>query len=273
MIFVIQKNISDCDGFKKVKAAIENEFIPFIEVDIIPFSREIVSGFQFDLTENFRIPYGSTILTEETYKLGWRGNYFDPKTFRADVWTKFRNDMLNNRVTTSVKAVEFLKDVPEDSYWFIRPVNDLKQFSGQVIKANECIDWLIDAMECASSGNYKLFPDTEIVLDEPKNIEAEWRWFIVDGKVIDGSQYRHNGQVSKKHETDIHRINEAQRLADLWLPSKCCVMDLALVENEIKVIEFNTINSSGFYDHDVEKIIKEWYSYALKDEELVSLHF
>jgi hypothetical protein len=32
-------------------------------------------------------------------------------------------------------------------------------------------------------------------------------------------------------------------------------MDLALVDGEMKVIEFNTINSSGLYDHNTEAII------------------
>lgn len=32
-------------------------------------------------------------------------------------------------------------------------------------------------------------------------------------------------------------------------------MDLALYDNELKVIEFNCINASGFYDNDIRKIV------------------
>jgi hypothetical protein len=56
-------------------------------------------------------------------------------------------------------------------------------------------------------------------------------------------------------------IDEAQELANKWLPDQCCVMDLALVEDELKVIEFNCINSSGFYDHDVDAIFKALWKY------------
>ncbi len=200
----------------------------------------------------------------ETYERGWLGQYFDPNTFRADVWNDNRDDMLNGRgMILSVKdAVDNFRNVSPKSLWFIRPTEDLKTFSGQVIEAGEAADWLTDAMECASSGTYQLAPDTQIVVAEPQNISAEWRWFIVGGKIVDGSMYRMMGQLKKEHETNPSVIKQAQEFANKWLPSPCCVMDLALVNGEVKVIEFNTINSSGFYDHDVEKIIVTLYNYA-----------
>jgi hypothetical protein len=65
----------------------------------------------------------------------------------------------------------------------------------------------------------------------------------------------------KIRELDQKVIDEAQSFADKWLPDSCCVMDLALVDDSLKVIEFNCINSSGFYNHDVSKIFKELYEF------------
>ena len=98
-----------------------------------------------------------------------------------------------------------------------------------------------------------------IVLASPKNIKSEWRWFIVDGKIVSGSMYRLNGILDKREELDPDTILEAQTFADKWLPKQTCVMDLALVDDEVKVIEFNTINSSGFYAHNVDNIIHAMY--------------
>lgn len=108
----------------------------------------------------------------------------------------------------------------------------------------------------------KIDEDLMIILAAPKKIQAEWRWFIVDGKIVDGSMYRAHGQMRQSHEKDPMLVREAQQFADIWLPSPCCVMDLALVDDEMKVIEFNCINSSGFYKHDVDLIFKKLWEYC-----------
>jgi len=119
-------------------------------------------------------------------------------------------------------------------------------------------------MEFDSSGSYKMTPETEVVLAPPKDIQAEWRWFIVDGKVVSGSMYRCRGRLVKERETDCKVIMEARKLTSKWLPHDCCVMDTALVDGRLYVIEFNCINSSGFYDNDVDAIFNELYKYSIK---------
>lgn len=226
------------------------EHYPHEFVGLIPFTDDIISDTPLDGCDY--IPYGSTRFTMIASQRKWEGCHFDLARFNYAAATRIRDDMLNDEyILPIVAAITFLKQQPDNSLWFIRPSEDLKQFSGMVIEAKECQDFLTDAMECASSGSYKLDPDTMVVLAKPKNIQAEWRWFIVGGKVISGSMYRHNGQLVKIRENDADVIAEAQLLADKWLPDPCCVMDIALVDDQPKVIEFNCINSSGFYDHDI----------------------
>ena len=263
MKFAVQHNLLNHECLEKIREALEKHKIPHVFIGVIPFSREITSDEPIEGTDY--LPYGSTSLTVETQKLGWRGQYFIPETFRAEAWFQNRNDMLNCTTPFSVaEAIKYLRQRPKDELIFTRPTEDLKTYSGQVIECGECADWLTDAMECASSGSYQLSPDTQIIIAPPLKIKAEWRWFIVGGKVIDGSMYRFNGELLKQHEVDSLVIAEAQRFADVWLPHPCCVMDLALVDDRMKVIEFNTINSSGFYDHDVEKIIVALWDYFEK---------
>jgi ATP-grasp domain, R2K clade family 3 len=65
-----------------------------------------------------------------------------------------------------------------------------------------------------------------------------------------------------QEQLDPEVIAEAQAFADKWLPLDCIVMDLALLTTgEVKVIEFNAINSSGFYACDVKKIFKALWEY------------
>ena len=233
-------------------------------VGMIPFSREITSD--TPIVGNDYIPYGSTLMTTvalNEYK--WKGLFFDLDKFNYATADQFRSDMLNSGMILSlVETIQFMRTEGGNRDWFIRPSQDLKQFSGQVIHAKECADWLQDAMECDSSGSYKMEWDTPIVVSEPVNIQAEWRWFIVDGKVVSGSMYRAHNQPRKERVIEQELIHEAQVSANGWLPSPCCVMDLALVGGELKIIEFNCINASGFYDNDVSAIFRELYNYCIK---------
>ena len=255
-MFIVQHNLINPDQLGTIACALVDLNIPHKFVGVIPFSHEITSdeplvGIDF-------IPYGSTLMTMLTMRdtLNWIGNYFIPETFRAEAWLKNRDDMLNPNTCTIEEAITFLKLMDSDDEFFTRPCEDLKQYSGQVMKAGELHDWLLDAVECASSGSYKLELDTKIQICKPRNIQAEWRWFIVNGQVISGSMYRREGVLYKKNESDIATVYEAQQMANKWLPHRNCVMDLALVDNEVKVIEFNTINSSGFYDNDVKRVVQ-----------------
>lgn len=261
MKYLIQHNLMNEDQLLEVKSAVAN--IPHQFVGLIPFTREITSDFPIEGDEY--IPYGSTLLTTLGFDLySWKGLYFDLNNFDYQKALSNRNDMLNTDMVLPIEEViEFLTERPASEDWFVRPSLDLKQFSGTVIAARECIDWLKDAMECDSSGSYKINKGTMVVVSKPKVIQAEWRWFVVGGKVVTGSMYRCRGQLRKERAVEKDLFEEAQDKANGWLPNSCCVMDLALVNNELKVIEFNCINSSGFYDHDIELTFKSLYYYSI----------
>jgi hypothetical protein len=262
MKFLIQNNLMGQDQLKLVRNAVTN--LPHQFVQLVPFTHELIVDVPVD--EHDIIPYGSTLLTTVGYTCyAWKGLFFDLENFNYATALRNRRDMLNDgSVVTIETAIRILRACPEKQEWFVRPNLDLKQFAGLVIEAKECAEWFVDAIECDSSGSYKMTPETEVVLAVPKNIQAEWRWFIVGGKVVSGSMYRLRGRLVKDREIDCNVIMEAQKLAAEWLPHKCCVMDTALVDDKLYVIEFNCINSSGFYDHDVDDIFNELYKYSIE---------
>jgi hypothetical protein len=84
----------------------------------------------------------------------------------------------------------------------------------------------------------------------------------VDGEVVSGSFYRIDGQLKSERILDGDFMSPAQEFAEGWLPHQCCVMDLAhMPYYETKILEFNCINGSGFYDHDIGKVINQLYEY------------
>jgi hypothetical protein len=250
MKFLVQMNLIHEMGLAQVRDAIES--YPHQYVSVIPFSNEFIS--EEPITGTDYIAYGSTLFIKLGHELGWQGVYFDYDNFNYETAVKYRSDMLNDDlVLTASEVIPFLEKSTLNT-WFIRPALDLKHFNGQVIERQECIEWLQDAMACASSGSYQIGPDLKIVLSRPQYIQAEWRWFIVAGKIVSGAMYRNRGQLVKIREMDESVISEAQRMAGGWLPHRNCVMDTALVDDKLYVVEFNCINGSGFYGHDVSAI-------------------
>jgi len=208
------------------------------------------------------IPYGSTYLVKVAQQLGWRHLFFDEEKFNVAAWLKNRPDMLNaDAKISTIAAVRrdigpLLMMHPVDL--FIRPTRDLKDFAGHVIKTDEFARWA----DRLAVGDCEFDDTLEIAVSVVKPIQMEWRYFIVDGQIVTGSVYRHGGQPLRQRELDGEVLAEAQTMADIWLPHPCCCMDLALCGGELRVVEFNGLNASGFYDHDVEAFAKAVSAYC-----------
>ena len=198
------------------------------------------------------IPYGSTGLRRLAVERGWSGVFFN-ENFDTDIWPKNRDDMLNHDavVMTFAESLEYLKDRSPELRMFIRPRRGGKIFAGMVRTVGEIRQWSTSL----TLGHVFTNPESEVSIAPSKQIDAETRWFIVDGKVIDGSVYRLRGQSMLIHVEDEAVIKEAQTLADKWLPMSTCVMDTAETPEGLKVIEFNCFNTSGFYKNDIPKVI------------------
>ena len=250
--WVIQTNFIDPIQISQIIDVLDSNSIPYVGVHLLPFTDELT--LLGSLPEgNKVVPYGTCKLTRLAQLHNWTGMFFDEHKFRVDTWLKNRNDMLNGdvQIMTAKEAAVCFASVPADDMYFIRPVKDLKEFNGTVTNAAEISRWT----KSVESGNFDVSEDTLVAISPAQKIHAEWRWFIVGGKVVSGSVYRMRGQKLVQREHDIDVINQAQSLADKWLPHETCVMDVAYTPNGVKVIEFNCFNSSGFYYHDINAIV------------------
>lgn len=256
-MWIVQSNFLDVNQITPLIEALTDYGIPFIDVAVVPFSDEFVTPLETSRTNV--IPYGSTKLSKIAEKRFWKGLFFDRETFRADRWNKERNDMLNSdaEFMTVREAMGVFANRNKDSVWFIRPVEDLKHFNGTVTNAEEIARW----MSSVETGNFSFDENVVVSVARPKNILMEWRYFVVDRKIVSGSSYRMRGLRLTRREEDKEVIAEAQRLADGWLPHETCVMDVALTDKGLKVVEFNCFNSSGFYYHDIRKIAEKVSDY------------
>ena len=232
-----------------------------ISAKAIPFDHKLLLDKpEADLT--FAVPYGSTMFVKRHIEhhghiqgLFWNANY------KTSVWTVKREDMLN--MNADVMYLDGFRAYLRDKHMaenlenakrqhlFVRPVNDLKDFDGGVYAIKDLYQFDTSNV----FGQFQPSLDTRLSVSLPKNIQSEWRFFIVDRKAVTGSQYRQDGnRVQIKATAEMLKM--ANGLCESWIPSDCTVMDVAKLETgEVRVIEFNCINCAGFYKADIGKIV------------------
>lgn len=250
--WLLQGNLVNQDQMERVRQAVEACGDRWSTVIVTPFTGE-TEFFDGEPPDDV-IPYGSTALMKQAIARKWSGLYFNDG-FTVRQWVSNRTDMVNQAPSfmTILEASE--ASLTAGLSYFVRPNEDLKAFSGAVLQGDELKLWMGRLVAEPSFDN-----DTTVCISLAREILAEWRWFVVGGEVVDGSMYRHAGVRSSSHETDAAVVREAQRFADIWLPHPNCVMDTALIATErgarLQVLEFNCLNSSGFYSHDIAKIVR-----------------
>ena len=88
-----------------------------------------------------------------------------------------------------------------------------------------------------------------------KEILAEYRFFIIEGQVVTGSQYKIGDRVQSSTiiPSDIYQYASEQ--AARWQPNRAFAIDIAQTHQGPKIIELNSANSAGFYACDIGKIV------------------
>jgi hypothetical protein len=123
---------------------------------------------------------------------------------------------------------------------FIRPTSCLKEFDGQLFDRNFIKSHL------HINGN------TICLIAERKNIDAETRVFIVNGKIIGGKRYmshRNLCEITLNPEDMEYKFAEAAMSIDYDL-CKNIVMDVARVKDDCKILELNSLCCAGLYGLD-----------------------
>jgi len=257
-MWIVQNNFIKPDQYDPLIENLERMQEAYETVKIIPFSDEFATPLTHDRKD--LIPFGSTSLMRIAHKRGWTGLFYDPETFQVKRWINERSDMLNQdaQVMTVKEAMQlFTKANPTDE-WFIRPNADLKRFNGSFTTAEEISRWI----ESVESGNFQFNEEELVSIASPKFIVAEYRFFIVNRRIVTGSLYRMRGQkLTSMVKPGDWIWDEAQKLAEGWLPHETCVMDLSQgcvlrKTPDLKIIEFNCLNASGFYNNDVSSFTK-----------------
>lgn len=251
MFWVIQENVAGEERHDHFVQAVERLGDDYALVKVIPFSNEVIPDIN---PQGDVMVIGSVRLTQKIApSKGWTS--FINDNFDFEVWRdKWKGHILNEDA-----IVAPFRSIPVDKpVFFIRPCKDNKAFTGTVMDLREYQTWLgrLLANEQASDLDFDI--DEMVLVSSVKNIQREVRFFIVDGKPVTHSTYRIGRQTKYLDDimTDPIAVQFVQDMINIWTPTEAFVLDIALVEDEYKIIEINCLNCAGFYKADVFKIVE-----------------
>ncbi len=182
--------------------------------------------------------------------------YSDERFYLSRYAHKLPSSWMLNAGGLFLPCASVLDQLPAIERWlggqafFMRPDSGAKVFTGQRIEYADARRQ-IEALASVSS----LTADTIVYLAPEQPVEAEYRIFIVNRKVIGGSFYSFDEAASG--ETIPH---EAFALAEAvaahpWQIDIAYSCDIAVTNGRTKVVELNAGSTSGFYDSDSKSII------------------
>lgn len=146
---------------------------------------------------------------------------------------------------------------------FIRPVSGFKTFTGFVLDINEIDYELNSTMQLTS-----VMDETYILVAPYKQILAEHRFLIVDGKIVAGSLYKHNGKSHIEKLFTHDSLNIAEKMAkNAWQPDSIYICDVATTDSGFQIIELNSFACAGLYAMDKSIVINAINKYAMKEWE------
>ena len=178
--------------------------------------------------------------------------FYSRDAFNSEKWNSILgNNLLNH--DGFICSTDEVKYYLTDTKMHIRPLDLDKAFVGKVYNLNE---WMLVNVK-----NYSNDENIRCWLSLPKEIKSEYRCWVINGKLVEISQYRLDDKPYRLRILDSDLFKDFQQLSDLYHPAECFVIDIADTNSGYKIIEYNPIHGSGWYAADVNNILFEYVNY------------
>lgn len=253
MYWILQENLHNERAFKELISQLERQETQYQLVKVIPFVGEIVPDVE---VEGPVFVIGATSMSRVAKRKGWLPGYIDENLDYRKLMYNYGDHMLNAKGL----ILPFGDIVPGNigmDRFHLRPIVDSKSFTGTVFDIDEFIEWQakVKAINEDENSMTSLKYNDLVVASPLATIHAEYRFYVVDGKVITGSLYKQGNTVYYASDIDDSVYDFAQRIVNTWAPNRAFALDIADTPDGYKVIEINSINSAGFYACDMGKFV------------------
>ena len=258
MHWILQTNLFNETEWDTLVSSLERFNVPYSVHKVIPFIGELIPP--ATPSRDKVICFGSYSMRHTARANKWNPGVYD----LFDVNFKVQHEHWGDDMLNADSIVTPFKDAVIDCPTFIRPIDDSKYFAGKVFEADEWNKWRDSICKDHEDYGNCLTPDTLVQLCKPKVIYAEYRYWIVNGEIVTKSRYKLGNRVTYSSDVDKHidywvsgrtrGIEAIPRNPLPWLP-KAFVIDVCDTPEGIKIVELNTLNSSGLYAGNVADIV------------------
>lgn len=232
---------------------------------IIPFIHKPAD--QLPVVDGPCIVYGSSGLVKLGREAEWLPCGWDGDAFELDAMNRSLEDMaLNSGATKTVWSRTY--DVAALNRWktvFVRPASETKEFPGRVMEIEQLRDWL----EQLKNAGYFESSDNPAIIGPALTLGSEWRVFVVDRRLVCGCQYANAGIPLSRPGMPNEVANFVEQSLQLYEPAPCFVIDVAEILKDgvksLKIVEYNSINSAGFYACDIARIVDQLSKFAVSN--------
>jgi len=248
MHWILQENIFFENGWDDLVATLDRFGFEYSVHKVVPFTGELIPAPKEGLSK--AICFGSYSMRHAAKKYSWTPGVFDLHDYGFVEQKKHWGANLLNyeSVVSKFSEAKFTEDE-----MFVRPVLDSKSFSGRVFSRDGFTHWQKQVANLGTEST--LTSDTKIQLAKVHRIQAEYRYWIVKGQLITKSMYKLGDRVLYKRDVDSRVDDFVRDRVSEWSPHYAFVVDVCDTDSGLKVIEINTLNSSGFYNGDVQKLV------------------
>lgn len=253
MHWILQNNIFNEVAFDTLVETLDRFDISYSIHKVIPFIGELEPTANI-ITKNV-ICMGSYSLRHLAKRNDWYPGVFDLEPFDFQIQLEHWGDhMLNGDAV----VVQF-QNVKFDDLAFVRPIEDSKVFAGALFDWAEFNKWQTKVCVLEEDDGTSLRKNTIVQVCTPKVIHAEYRFWIIKGKIITASMYKRGNKVIYSSEVDSRYYDFVDARIAEWQPLETFVIDVCSIPGEdgqvsIKIVEINTLNSAGYYAGNVQKL-------------------
>jgi hypothetical protein len=217
-------------------------------VKVLPF----VESVEYSTQRKDVFVFGSMKLARIATQVGWNpGSLMDANHDYRVYSSQYREGLLNY----DSRILEFGEDFSwESGQYFIRPCEDTKTFNGQVFGKKQWEDFRKYSL--TNGHTTTLNEKTAIQVSSVKKIYKEFRFWIVDRKIVTQSQYRLGNMVLLDEQVEDAAHEFCEKMLSKFSVASSFVMDICSTEEGYRIVECGCINCAGFYRSNLPKLIE-----------------
>jgi len=254
MHWILQNNIFAEEGHASLLRVLDAMGLPYSLHKIVPFTDRLDP--EPKPAEGNVICIGSYALLKVAMAQRWSPGVFTIRDYsHSELLALWGARMLNNGVQCELQNVSKTLIFQSNSRFFLRPATDEKFFPGRLYDKDEYQAWIAGLLSEGDAIGSGTLPTTEVYVAAPKQIYAEYRTWIIDGRVVTSSSYKLQGRLHTGLLVDDEIVTFAEDSARVWSPARAFCLDIATTPDGLRIVEPNTLNFSGFYAADLGKLV------------------